>query len=89
MNTQTVTASIVRFPHGAESVPAEVNGKPTRFVSIDEDGSMLAWASEEAPEFDEGMGCWIAPGIDVMTVRTVGDGEYFDCASSLRAITFH
>lgn len=81
--------AIVRFPHGAEAVPAEINGKPTRYVSIDEDGSLLAWATDSAPEFDAGMGCWIAHGTDVITVRTIGDGDYPDCAEAMGRIYFH
>jgi hypothetical protein len=89
MNTRTVVATIVRFPHGTESVPLEVNGKSVRFASIDEDGALLAWTNDEAPAFDADMGCWIAPGTDVSTVRLVCDGEYTACAESVRQIQIH
>jgi hypothetical protein len=86
MHTQAATIT-VQFPHGHETIPARINGKPTRFATVDEDGSLIVWTTGNAPVLDEGMGVWIAGSeSDLQTVRTVGAGEYPAYAEAMRSV---
>lgn len=77
----------VEFPHGFEPVPTLVNGKPTRYASIDRDGVIVAWSSLTPPELDNG--AWSLKIDDLAAVGMVGedDGtEYTQAADSLRRL---
>lgn len=77
----------VEFPHGFEPVPTLVNGKPTRYASIDADGVIVAWSSLTPPELDNG--AWCLDSDDLLTVGMVGedDGtEYPTAGDSLRRV---
>lgn len=77
----------VEFPHGYEPVPTLVNGKPTRYASIDADGVIAAWSSLSPPELDNG--AWCLETDDLAAVGMVGEddgNEYPQAADSLRRI---
>lgn len=77
----------VEFPHGYEPVPTLVNGKPTRYASIDADGVIAAWSSLSPPELDNG--AWCLETDDLAAVGVVGEddgNEYPQAADSLRRI---
>ena len=77
----------VEFPHGYEPVPTLVNGKPTRYASIDADGGIAAWSSLSPPELDNG--AWCLETDDLAAVGVVGEddgNEYPQAADSLRRI---
>lgn len=85
---QSLSSVIVSFPHGAESIPACISGRPVRFASIDESGDLLAWGTDQPPVLDETMGVWIADTTcDLSMIRTVGNGSvYPQYAQSMRVI---
>lgn len=87
MHTENIA---VQFSHGAEFVPGTVNGKPTRFASIDSDGALIAWATDAAPVLDDALGVWVADTAnDLLNIATVGDGDYSAYIHAVRAINSH
>lgn len=88
-NVQSIPAHVaIEFDHGFEIVPTIVNGRATRFASIDSDGSVMAWSSFPTPVMNNGN--WYVAGEDLHPVGNVGeDGgtTYRDAAESLRRIT--
>lgn len=77
----------VEFPHGFEAVPTMVNGKPTRYASIDSDGVIVAWSCLTVPELDNG--AWCLETDDLAAVGMVGEDDgtaYPQAANSLRVI---
>lgn len=78
----------VEFPHGFEAVPTLVNGRPIRYASVDNDGSVIAWSSLSAPVIEGGV--WTLETDDLLQIGFAGedDGrEYPNAADSLRRIT--
>jgi hypothetical protein len=79
----------VEFPHGFEAVPTMVNGKPTRYTSIDADGVIVAWSTLTPPTLDNG--AWCLDCEDLAAVGMVGEDDgttYPHAADSLTVVNY-
>jgi hypothetical protein len=82
----------VEMPHGWEAIPTAINGLPTRYVTVDQEGALIAWATPTAPTLSGPEGCkaWIFDTDDLCTVccDVSSNESYGPYAESLRQISY-
>lgn len=87
-NVRHIAAHVaIEFDHGHEVVPTIINGKATRYASIDADGVIVAWSSLTPPAFDGS--AWCLDTEEMQQAGLVGEDDgrsYVDSAKSLRRI---
>ncbi len=81
----------IEMPHGWEAIPTAINGFPTRYATIDQEGTLTVWATPHAPTIDgpEGGKVWAYNTENLYTVCYCVDGgdSYPRYMESLRKLT--